>query len=535
MSSPQSQAQPRQSRRVLLNKSSARSVTGMTSIPMGSPSSSWKPYRSARAVRPPHNNIPSEWTRLKLLLLLMGASSLAMVLFLPMYLVNTTTMTSMSSSSSAAAVASLSLLDSHGRSQIGAGATPSNPHVVGLSSLLYQSGQIRKNWKSLLRQELEQDLPLLFHPQQHQQQQQQQIPQATEPPPLDPLEEQKQPLIESEWGKQQQQKQQFLAEEVPKVPSLKSDQQSAWQGYDNTTSHPPLARGVAGLPMSQTPALVGAQRGHLSNCDAVVKELPDLVYWNDPVGTRDIHFKTPFAPPQPNQTKQPEEYFLSFVPDRGGWNNVRMSFENMVVLAAATGRTLILPPKQPVYLLGLGEAGAKSFGHFLSISSTLSKRIPIMTTSDFVKQHLSTILKIPDNETELRLEIQALSEMCLLRPGSSNHCDNLYKYFQPVGWQPDFHLGHQCLIFDEHAFTQTNATDALPQGEQERRRNSITRFCGPDRTPVYYNETWTRPKLLHWDLSDVDKYRVLDHFYATMYFTDTKIDNYMKYLSLLII
>lgn len=52
----------------------------------------------------------------------------------------------------------------------------------------------------------------------------------------------------------------------------------------------PLARGVAGRPMEQTPALVGARRGHIE-CDVNVDS---LAYWNDPQGDRDVHFSSPF-------------------------------------------------------------------------------------------------------------------------------------------------------------------------------------------------------------------------------------------------
>ena len=42
---------------------------------------------------------------------------------------------------------------------------------------------------------------------------------------------------------------------------------------------------------------------------------------------------------------------MTFEPDGGGWNNIRMSMETVVGLAAATGRTLVLPPQKRMYLL----------------------------------------------------------------------------------------------------------------------------------------------------------------------------------------
>lgn len=53
----------------------------------------------------------------------------------------------------------------------------------------------------------------------------------------------------------------------------------------------PMARGLAGRPSSETPALDGGSRAHIE-CDINVDS---LAYWNDPQGTRDVNYKSPFA------------------------------------------------------------------------------------------------------------------------------------------------------------------------------------------------------------------------------------------------
>jgi len=53
----------------------------------------------------------------------------------------------------------------------------------------------------------------------------------------------------------------------------------------------PVARLVAGRPLTQTPAVKGASRAHVE-CDVNVDS---LAYWNDPQGERDQDFHSPFA------------------------------------------------------------------------------------------------------------------------------------------------------------------------------------------------------------------------------------------------
>jgi hypothetical protein len=73
-----------------------------------------------------------------------------------------------------------------------------------------------------------------------------------------------------------------------------------------------VARGVAGLPIEQTPAVREAKRASIQ-CDLPVDS---LAYWNDPTGERDVHYESPY---QQHTTKT---QYITFTPDNGGWNNV---------------------------------------------------------------------------------------------------------------------------------------------------------------------------------------------------------------------
>ena len=84
----------------------------------------------------------------------------------------------------------------------------------------------------------------------------------------------------------------------------------------------PLARGVSGLPLSQTPALVGGKRGHIE-CDV---DVDFLAYWNDPQGTRDREFKSPFAAEMGDGRPK----YLTFQPDSGELSIYRYFFHLLV-------------------------------------------------------------------------------------------------------------------------------------------------------------------------------------------------------------
>jgi hypothetical protein len=72
----------------------------------------------------------------------------------------------------------------------------------------------------------------------------------------------------------------------------------------------------------------------------------EMVYWEDIPS--DNRFVSPFF-------REGETKYLTFEPDGGGWNNIRMAMESVIGLAVAMGRTLVMPPQKKMYLLGRGD------------------------------------------------------------------------------------------------------------------------------------------------------------------------------------
>jgi hypothetical protein len=90
--------------------------------------------------------------------------------------------------------------------------------------------------------------------------------------------------------------------------------------------------------------------------------------------------------------------YLSFEYDQGGWNNMRMSMECIIILAHALGRIFVVPPVQHLYLLSqmfktadnrlTDELGFQDFFN-VSLLQRL-KGLHVMTMKDFLQTEAIT-------------------------------------------------------------------------------------------------------------------------------------------------
>lgn len=103
-----------------------------------------------------------------------------------------------------------------------------------------------------------------------------------------------------------------------------------------------------------------------------------------------------------------EEKFLTFEPDVGGWNNIRMALETVIMLGISMGRTIVLPPETRIYLLNEREKlnekqkftfSVNDFFHFDKKQST-SSPIKFITMEDFLWNQAMNkgLFKHPDTQ-----------------------------------------------------------------------------------------------------------------------------------------
>ncbi|KAL7533903.1 hypothetical protein ACHAXR_005519 [Thalassiosira sp. AJA248-18] len=265
----------------------------------------------------------------------------------------------------------------------------------------------------------------------------------------------------------------------------------------------------------------GSEKGRVK-CDQEIYRL--VSYWNDPRSDVDRAFQSPFLEAPSAFIKRPKRTrYLSFEPDSGGWNNIRMEFETMVVLAAATGRTLVLPPDNPLYLLSKDkDKRHRGLQHFFQEFDDVVETI---STEDLFQKEMleNKYYPLPTDEKN-RTGVMDSLQKCEWRAKSEKSCIHLYEYMSQVAdYVPDWHSEHHCLIMDDQNWFRYETGHFDDSNLQK-----IQQFCA-QRKPISYNKQIHDAPLLHFRSHFKDT-RLLAHFYAFIHFTNPKIDNYYKRL-----
>lgn len=249
------------------------------------------------------------------------------------------------------------------------------------------------------------------------------------------------------------------------------------------------------------------KRGQLI-CDG--KEVDsEIIYWKIVPG--DDEFESPITPHHDAH----HEKYVTFEYDQGGWNNVRMGMECIVVAAHAMGRTLALPPPQHLYLLGKAhkdkhdkeEHDEMGFEDFFDV--------------DLLKRHKGGHM-ITMKEFLEREAVTGNLKGGVLPPGNSSDVwgGALWAYVEKAS---DIHPAWygRFLAFPDRADNWNLSADHKHPNTTAR----LKRFGG-ERLPVFYDEEMQRAKLIHFKARD--ETRILQHHYAFAFFADAKMQSFYK-------
>ena len=227
----------------------------------------------------------------------------------------------------------------------------------------------------------------------------------------------------------------------------------------------------------------------------------------------------------------------TFEPDFGGWNNIRMSMETVLVIAHATGRTLVLPPEKRMYLLG----GSFSFNDFYHLDTVHNeqKGLNIITMEEFLKKEGKTMKAISSGKVE-KLPDKGRTDW------NGKNLNHLWEYIRKVGldrlWKPE-----ECLA----AFPSSNSQEDIDilndmMTEILKEKPTPADFSGkpiPVDAPAIdrlrenladrdklciYDKEMQDAKLIHFRVDPKQHIRLLIHFYSFLFFEDWKQDLWTK-------
>jgi len=267
----------------------------------------------------------------------------------------------------------------------------------------------------------------------------------------------------------------------------------------------------------------------------------EMVYWEDIPS--DSHHVSPFRKPGISQ-------YMTFEPDSGGWNNIRMAMETLLATAFAMGRTLVLPPHQVMYLLHKkdnNQRNAFSFDHFFHMESISQehKGLDIISMQEFLELFLDGRFEDPVTGDPL-FPPGNRTDWNDCRPQDLNTLKTwLRESSRVLNWDND-----ECLAAFPRSNSDKDMEELINVHEEIKKEGypSYEDFVGipfpvnasvkdrmrenwADRHGLcLYDKELQDTPWIHFPVGHSGKYksRMLVHFYAFLFFADWKTDLWTK-------
>lgn len=264
-----------------------------------------------------------------------------------------------------------------------------------------------------------------------------------------------------------------------------------------------------------------------------------------------------------------DEQYVTFEPDVGGWNNIRMQMELVLVFALVTGRTLVLPFDQPMYLLmeGKGKENVHSFDDYFPFD-WIAKRMPVITMQQFLERegkagrlfrhnttttrprgrfgsndggNMTTNVVFPKGHPEGSDPSVRLKPLVVYPPKNSSvhNCGvreqrwAVFEYLREIGACPKF-KGFKEFVAIPRTPTYNYVEELRhnPSGSKEHRiakavKRRFNAFADV-RAAQYYSRYWQKQKVIHFISKPELGFRLMDHFYSFVFMEDERLDHFVK-------
>ncbi|CAM9636935.1 unnamed protein product [Ectocarpus fasciculatus] len=356
-----------------------------------------------------------------------------------------------------------------------------------------------------------------------QQQQQQQQAEANGVPealvqPGEEGDQQQHPVWEERQQEQQQQQPEYIGRQGLLQPGdvADSQQQQLQQEQESEESREALPQvevrdegaGAAAVAAVVEPPVVqasnwaapGAMECATTKLGEGADSITNIATWRDVPG--DATYRHPLA--EENKSK-----YVTLQKDLGGFNNIRLSLECAVAFAAATGRTLVIPPPFQIWnMKGTAKTGVDLRELFSFDKLRASGRVSVITTAEFLEREAVTgNLGVQPDERVTLLDMKAVEA-----------------YLEEVAGQYDGGLPE--LSLEKAGLVMPRRVDEKVDLEDERYSFAKKWLYGRELLE-YQGQPWEAAKVIHWRAKES---RLLAPFYAFVLHADEVSDQYHKRL-----
>lgn len=297
-----------------------------------------------------------------------------------------------------------------------------------------------------------------------------------------------------------------------------------------TTSDKPMTTSTS------TSSTMSSQRvAFPSQCPDSIANL--IKFWKDGDGDEGAEvFTSPLRATSGKSAPLLDQRYLVFQSDLGGWNNIRMALETVIIIALVTGRILVLPPPAVLYLLHMNKkwdnnfSGVEEFVDFKRL--TAANGLETMPMKEFLQTIAAPgllSLPLPNNDTNLRKQ-------------------PLFDYLEKACYVRQWSHGKMFLGFN---ITETTSTSSLGSGtglglgSGSEGSNTLKPLIGTlsnvdkarllahasvgqknPREMLPYDEEFHSRRAIYFP--GHDKNRLLTHFYAFLFFAEPSMERRIK-------